>query len=80
MLNFINSIGMEYLNLFQNISTLSGGESQRIKLIRSIFQYSTKKTYLSDEPFRGVDENNIKKVMIALYDLVEKGYTIYSGT
>jgi len=77
VLNLINSIGMGYLNLFQNTSTLSGGESQRIKLIRGIFQYSTKKTYLLDEPFRGVDDNNIKKAMIALYDLVEKGYTIY---
>jgi excinuclease ABC subunit A len=77
ILNFTKAMGMGYLNLFQNVSHLSGGEAQRVKLLKSLFEFSTKKTFLLDEPFRGVDGDNIKGVILAFYNLVEKGYTIY---
>ena len=77
ILNFTNALGMGYLNLFQNVSNLSGGEAQRVKLLKSLFGFSTKRTFLLDEPFRGVDNDNIKNMLLVFYDLVERGYTIY---
>lgn len=76
-MKFIDSLGLGYLNLFQNVASLSGGEAQRVKLTKSIFYNTTKKNLLLDEPFRGVDESNIKKIMLLFYSLVEKGYTIF---
>jgi len=77
ILAFAISIGLGYLNLFQNTSSLSGGEAQRAKLINKVFKFRNKKIYLLDEPFRGVDKNNILRMIGALYKLIENGYTIY---
>jgi len=76
-LELVASIGLGYLSLFQDTGTLSGGEAQRIKLAQSLLKRKAARTLLLDEPFRGVDEGNIRKIVKLLYSLVESGNTIY---
>ena len=75
-LNLLSFIGLGYLTLFQPTSNLSGGEAQRIKFASSVLKYKTKQLFLLDEPFRGVDKNNILNIIRILYDLVEHGATV----
>ncbi len=76
ILYLATNIGLDYLNLFQNTNTLSGGESQRIKFLNTIFKSKTKKILLLDEPFRGIDNINIEKMIKYLYNFIKKNYTI----
>ena len=63
--------------MFREISTLSGGESQRIKLGSTFFKYQKNRTYILDEPFRGLDINSKYKLIKFLYDIVKNGNTIF---
>jgi excinuclease ABC subunit A len=76
-LALLSSVGLGYLTLFQNTSTLSGGEAQRIKFAANLLAYKRKQTYLLDEPFRGVDKANICNIRNVLYKLVEDGSTVF---
>ena len=76
VLELLASIGLGYLTLFQNVSTLSGGEAQRIKFAGNLLASKTRQVYLLDEPFRGVDRANITGVMGVLYSLVKSGSTV----
>ncbi len=76
IVSFACDIGLGYLNLFQKISSLSGGEAQRVKFISTLFKSTYNRVFLLDEPFRGVDNDNIYKMIKCLYDLVRKGYTV----
>ena len=76
-LKILNEIGLGYLTLGQSATTLSGGESQRIKLSRELSKRGTTKTlYLLDEPTTGLHYDDIKKLIILLEKLVSQGNTI----
>ncbi|HNY35946.1 MAG TPA: excinuclease ABC subunit UvrA [Candidatus Pacearchaeota archaeon] len=76
-LKVLNEVGLGYLTLGQPATTLSGGESQRIKLSRELSKQGTVKTlYLLDEPTTGLHYDDIKKLMILLQKLVSQGNTV----
>ncbi len=71
-------VGLGYIKLGQSATTLSGGESQRIKLTRELAKVKKGKTaYLLDEPTTGLHFEDIRKLIVVLNRLVEKGNSIY---
>ena len=73
----LNEVGLGYLALGQPAPTLSGGESQRIKLSRELSKFGTTKTlYLLDEPTTGLHFEDIKKLIQLLDRLVSVGNTV----
>ncbi|MCH7850676.1 MAG: excinuclease ABC subunit UvrA [Nanoarchaeota archaeon] len=76
-LETLNSVGLDYIKLGQSAVTLSGGESQRIKLTRELAKRGTGKTlYLLDEPTTGLHFHDIRKLLSVIQSLVDKGNTI----
>ena len=76
-LQTLMDVGLGYISLGQSSTTLSGGESQRIKLTRELSKISTGKTlYLLDEPTTGLHFHDVKKLITVLNRLVDKGNTI----
>ena len=70
-------VGMNYIKLGQPATTLSGGEAQRIKLASELSKMSRGKTiYILDEPTTGLHFEDIRKLLIVLNRLVEKGNTV----
>lgn len=74
---FLESLGLGYLNLFQETSTLSGGESQRLKLVKYLHHKKSDLTYIIDEPFCGVDKLNICKAITLFDKIIKKDSTIF---
>ncbi len=72
-----SNVGLGYLTLFQNTSTLSGGEAQRVKFTSRMLESKKKQAFLLDEPFRGLDRKNIQAVIQILYSLVENGSSVF---
>ena len=71
-------VGLGYIKLGQSAVTLSGGESQRIKLTRELAKMKKGKTvYLLDEPTTGLHFDDVKKLITVLNRLVEQGNTVY---
>ncbi len=71
-------VGLGYIKLGQSSTTLSGGESQRIKLTRELAKVKKGNTvYLLDEPTTGLHFEDIRKLIGVLNKLVQKGNTIY---
>ena len=76
-IKILNEVGLGYLTLGQPATTLSGGESQRIKLSRELSKHGTTKTlYLLDEPTTGLHYDDIKKLIVLLQKLVSQGNTV----
>lgn len=70
-------VGMNYIKLGQPATTLSGGEAQRIKLATELSKISRGNTiYILDEPTTGLHFEDIRKLLIVLDRLVEKGNTV----
>ncbi|MCX6736193.1 MAG: excinuclease ABC subunit UvrA [Candidatus Parcubacteria bacterium] len=76
-LKTLNDVGLGYLQLGQSATTLSGGESQRVKISSEMFRVDIQKTiYLLDEPTIGLHYEDVKKLIEILQELVRKGHTV----
>ena len=75
-LNFLNEVGLNYLSLSRKSSTLSGGESQRIRLASQIGSGLTGVTYVLDEPSIGLHQRDNQKLINTLKNLRDLGNTI----
>lgn len=76
-LSVLQSVGLGYLPIGQSATTLSGGEAQRIKLASELSRPSTGKTmYILDEPTTGLHFDDIKKLLVVLQRLVDRGNTV----
>ncbi len=76
-LQAIHDVGLGYIRLGQQATTLSGGEAQRVKLATELSKVSTGKTlYILDEPTTGLHFEDVKVLLNVLNKLVEKGNTI----
>jgi excinuclease ABC subunit A len=76
-LKVLNEVGLGYVRLGQNATTLSGGEAQRIKLAKELSRRSTGKTlYILDEPSTGLHFDDVKKLIAILQELVDQGNTV----
>jgi excinuclease ABC subunit A len=70
-------VGLSYIHLGQNATTLSGGEAQRIKLSRELSRRDTGSTlYILDEPTTGLHFHDIKQLLEVLHQLRERGNTV----
>jgi excinuclease ABC subunit A len=77
VLQTLDEVGMGYITLGQQATTLSGGEAQRVKLATELCKRSTGKTfYILDEPTTGLHFADIEKLLIVLNKLVELGNTV----
>jgi excinuclease ABC subunit A len=73
----IQDVGLGYISLGQQSTTLSGGEAQRIKLATELSKIDTGNTfYILDEPTTGLHFEDIRVLMIVLNKLVDKGNTV----
>ena len=73
----LQDVGIGYIQLGQSSSTLSGGESQRVKLASFIAQEDSRPTiFVFDEPTTGLHRKDIDVLLIALNRLISKGHTV----
>ena len=75
-LGFLSSVGLEYLTLWRNSGTLSGGESQRIMLATQIGSYLMGVLYILDEPSIGLHQRDNDKLIATLKRLRDLGNTL----
>ena len=75
-LGFLNNVGLEYLTLSRNAGTLSGGESQRIRLASQIGSGLTGVLYVLDEPSIGLHQRDNDRLLGTLKNLRDQGNTV----
>ncbi|MEM6596508.1 MAG: excinuclease ABC subunit UvrA, partial [Pseudomonadota bacterium] len=75
-LGFLNNVGLEYLTLSRNAGTLSGGESQRIRLASQIGSGLTGVLYVLDEPSIGLHQRDNGRLLTTLQNLRDQGNTV----
>lgn len=76
-LSVLKQVGLDYLTLGQSTSSLSGGESQRIKIARELFKTNQKATlYILDEPTTGLHFREVQLLMSILHQIVQTGGSV----
>ena len=76
-LRMLHRVGLGYIKIGQQATTLSGGEAQRVKLSKELSRRATGKTmYILDEPTTGLHFDDIRKLLEVLHALVEQGNSV----
>lgn len=73
----LNRVGLSYIKIGQQATTLSGGEAQRVKLAKELAKRATGRTlYILDEPTTGLHFEDVRKLMEVIQELVDQGNTV----